>query len=112
MILMNIIEITKIYFKSFSDKNIIKLTDLYDDDVILKDWDINIKGKKNVIKANENLFNSVKSINIFIKNIYNDKLVVISEINIIINDNTKLNVVDIIKFNNNFKIIEIIAYKS
>ena len=58
------IELVNDYFKSFSDKNLGKLTKLFSDDVCLTDWEINAVGKPDVIAANKKIFDSVQSISI------------------------------------------------
>ena len=50
------------YFEKFSNKDIEGLEKLFSEDVILQDWDILAKGKKEVVDANKNIFDSVNSI--------------------------------------------------
>ena len=108
---MKKIKITKSYFTYFSNKDIYKLEKLFDKNISLKDWDINVEGKQEVIKTLKNIFTSVDTIKIIPKNILNDKIVVVCEIDILINNTDTIHVVDIIKFNKELKIIEISAYK-
>ena len=108
---MSIVDIVKSYFEFFSNKDIQKIENLFAENITLKDWEINVKGKKNVIQANKNIFNSVNSIVVTPKNIYQDNLVALCEIDIFINSNENLKVIDIIKFNDKKEIIEISAYK-
>lgn len=77
----------------------------------MQDWDILAKGKKQVIDANKNIFDSVESISVTLNNLYLDELVAICLIEIIINNEETLKVIDIIKFNDENKIIEVSAYK-
>ena len=99
------------YFEIFSNKDIKGLKNLFSDDVILQDWDILAKGKKQVIDANKNIFDSVESISVTLNNLYLDELVAICLIEIIVNNEETLKVIDIIKFNDENKIIEVSAYK-
>ena len=99
------------YFEKFSNKDIEGLEKLFSEDVILQDWDILAKGKKEVVDANKNIFDSVESISVTLNNLYLDKLVAICLIEIIINNEEILKVIDIIKFNDENKIIEVSAYK-
>jgi hypothetical protein len=103
--------LVKTYFEIFSNKDIKGLKNLFSDDVILQDWDILAKGKKQVIDANKNIFDSVESISVTLNNLYLDELVAICLIEIIINNEETLKVIDIIKFNDENKIIEVSAYK-
>ena len=99
------------YFETFSNKDIKGLENLFSDDVFLQDWNILAKGKKQVLDANKNIFDSVESISVTLNNLYLDKLVAICLIEIIINNKEILKVIDIIKFNDENKIIEVSAYK-
>jgi len=99
------------YFETFSNKDIKGLENLFSDDVFLQDWNILAKGKKQVLDANKNIFDSVESISVTLNNLYLDKLVAICLIEIIINNEETLKVIDIIKFNDENKIIEVSAYK-
>ena len=99
------------YFKKFSNKDIDGLSLLFDESVILKDWEIFAKGKAEVLDAISNIFNSVDSISIELDKLYLDGKVSICVIDIVINKFEVLKVVDLIKVNNDNKIIEISAYK-
>ena len=103
--------LVKAYFEIFSNKDIKGLDNLFSDDVILQDWEILAKGKKQVLDANKNIFDSVESISVNLNNLYLDELVAICLIEIIINNEETLKVIDIIKFNDENKIIEVSAYK-
>ena len=103
--------LVKTYFEIFSNKDIKGLENLFSDDVILQDWEILAKGKKQVLDANKNIFDSVESISVTLNNLYLDELVAICLIEIIINNEETLKVIDIIKFNDENKIIEVSAYK-
>ena len=68
--------LVKNYFEIFSNKDIQGLENLFSDDVILQDWDILAKGKKQVLDANKNIFepnikSNIKQKNISRKNITN-----------------------------------------
>ena len=58
----NIKDIALSYFKKFSDKNINGLREMFADNVTLRDWDIDKQGIESVLKANLNIFQSVKTI--------------------------------------------------
>ena len=78
--------LVKTYFEIFSNKDIKGLKNLFSDDVILQDWDILAKGKKQVLDANKNIFDSIDSISVTLNNLYLDELVEICLIEIIINN--------------------------
>jgi len=112
------------YFRLFSDKNIDALFHMFDEEVSLRDWEIEVQGRVNVLTAMRETFESVESIQVDIINIYEltyEKKVV-AELDIAINkkvrstefdvtDNERLAVVDIIKFSDEEKILAIKAFK-
>lgn len=104
---------TKNYFIAFSGKNTKKLNDMYADSISLIDWNDSAQGKENVLKMNQNLFNSFDDIKINIKNMYCVKNVASCEIEILLhnkNKRTTLKVVDIIEYDESEKIVAIRAY--
>ena len=98
------------YFKTFSEKNLDGLREMFDDNVTLRDWDIDKKGIESVLKANLNIFQNVKTINAIPQNIISENNFVFAELKIVVNDN-ELKVVDLIEFNKKGKIISIKAFK-
>ena len=99
------------YLKCFSSKKISSLKDFFSTDIVLRDWEIEAHGIDEVIEANKNIFNNVKSIFVEIKNLYQEGNIVIGELEIIINKSETLFVVDIFEFNEKNKIKRIFAYK-
>jgi len=99
------------YFKTFSEKDIDGLREMFDDDVTLRDWDIDKKGIENVLKANLNIFQNVKTINAIPQNIISENNFVFAELKIVVNEDEELKVVDLIEFNKKGKIISIKAFK-
>jgi hypothetical protein len=103
-------KIVENYFRNFSNKNLNELEKIFSDDILLKDWDRSVSGKKEVLATIQDLFDSIDTISINIKEFYLHDPVTICVIEVIVNNKTKLNVIDLIKFNKK-KIIEISAYK-
>ena len=66
--IINIKDITLSYFKKFSEKDINGLRDMFDDNVTLRDWDIDEQGIESVLKANFDIFQHIKTIFHFIFN--------------------------------------------
>lgn len=98
------------YFDLFSNKKIEELSELFSDDIILKDWDINSSGKDNVLESIKNIFEKINSISISLNEYYEDNNNSICEITLDA-DNNKINIVDIITFDETGKIQKINAYK-
>lgn len=114
---MNYIDYAQSYFKAWNKANLELLEEMFDNDCLLRDWEISVKGKQNVLKANKNIFSSVQSIKANILDLYesvskskNGYKVIIAELEIIVNKKEKLLVTDIIEIDNN-KIKSIKAYK-
>jgi len=100
-----------IYFENFSKKNISALRKNFADDIYLRDWVIEQSGIDNVIKVIENIFVNNSSFEIKPLNLLAENNQVSAEIEILINRKELIRVVDVIKFNDQKKIISIIAYK-
>ena len=107
---VNIKETALSYFKTFSEKNIDGLREMFDDNVTLRDWNKNYQGIKSVLEENLNIFQNVKTINAIPQNIISENNFVFAELKIVVN-NDELNVVDLIEFNKKGKIISIKAFK-
>jgi ketosteroid isomerase-like protein len=98
------------YFETFSRKDLDSLADMFTDTAVLRDWTGSADGKANVLTANKNIFDSVDSITVTPLALYEDGNTVSAEIEVLINNDLKLLVVDIITFENN-KISSLRAYK-
>ena len=107
----NIKDSAQSYFTIFSEKNINGLREMFDDNVTLRDWDIDKQGIENVLKANLNIFQNVKTIKAIPQNIISENNFVFAELKIIVNSDEELKVVDMIEFNKKGKIISIKAFK-
>ena len=59
---MKYVEICNEYFKVFSNKDISKLSEMFEDASVLRDWNKTFNGKQEVIKENKNIFDSVETI--------------------------------------------------
>jgi hypothetical protein len=100
------------YFKSFSDKNIDLLSEMFSDEIELTDWNISAIGKDEVIEANRNIFNSVNNIQITPINFYlKSDFSYAAHISIVIDGIENLNVIDVIEFGDDGLILSINAYK-
>lgn len=103
----NIIKLTEQYFKCFIEKDIKGLRELYDENVTLKDWDVQSVGIENMIRSNTSLF--LLNYNLVINKISVSENVSFNSITIDFG-NEKIEVLDVIEFNND-KIVSVRAYK-
>lgn len=99
----------KKYFELFSNKDLEGLKNLYDDNIILKDWNGNWNGKQAVINMNNNLFQNVKFLKINIKdqNQINNRSYCHIDIKV---DDVILDVIDVIDWTEDLKIKKIEAF--
>lgn len=98
------------YFSFWGNKNIKGLSNIFEDEILLQDWESTIKGKKNVLDFNLKFFDAVQTIDYKVLSIVNHKNLVFSELEIHI-DGNKIFVLDKITFDDYFKIKTIRAYK-
>ena len=103
-------KITRNYLKYFERKDFESLKNIFAEKIKLKDWENNLKGKTKVLNFNRKIFSKVQKIVIKKQKISVSKNTVFADLKLII-DNNKLNILDVIKFNNNKKIISINAYR-
>jgi limonene-1,2-epoxide hydrolase len=99
------------YFNAFESKDLSTLRELFDNDVTLRDWDVEATGVDSVIAAATKIFNSVEFISVQVINIFHDGNFVVSELIITINKTESVRVVDILEINSLYKICSIRAYK-
>ena len=99
------------YFKYFNNQDVIKLSRMFDENIVLVDWVIKVTGKSKVIEANKNIFKKFKKIKVKIKKMLTNKNIVIAELEIKLSSKLKINVVDILEFNEFGKLKKITAFK-
>ena len=98
------------YFEYFNNQDLLNLSKIFSNKIRLKDWEIDVIGKKNVIKANKNIFNKFPKINVKIIKIHFsiDDIFVIIKVKL---DKQKtIEVIDKFKINKRNEIKEIRAY--
>jgi hypothetical protein len=96
------------YFKAFNEKDLDTLAHLYSEDVTLKDWMGRWETKPMVLEENNNLFTSQPNLSIILNRIENKSNTSYCYISIGLED-TKLEVLDCIYFNEGGKISHIEA---
>ena len=110
---LNLNNLTHEYFKRWNNKSITELSILFSEDIKLRDWNIDVSGFDDVVQANLNIFKELPNIKAEILKLFvcENKKTVTAELLIHLNNNDKINVVDIITFNDNGKIKSIRAFK-
>ena len=96
------------YFERFSNRDVKGLSHLYSQDVRLLDWNIDVEGKEEVLNANASLFDLDFTLDVH--TITHSGTKTFNEITITIGEE-KLEIMDVITFNENYQITNITAYK-
>lgn len=104
----NYLIVTEMYFNAFKDKNLDILSKLYSDNVELIDWTGAWYGKHSVLEANKDLFKS--DFNLSVDSSLQLENVTYNHITIRF-ESEVIEVMDVIKFNSNFEIESIRAFK-
>lgn len=110
---MNTQQLVLEYFKKFMSKDLTGLADMFSEDIVLVDWDINVSGRDEVLKVNKKLFENTNSICVTPIRIVSNDSTVAAEIKVEISteeQDIRLNVVDFIEFKEG-KILSVHAFK-
>lgn len=99
---------TEEYFEAFASKDIEKLSEIYSDGINLIDWNGTWVGKKNVLSTNKELFQIEFTLKVLDTIQYEDRTF---NTLIIEMGGESVEVMDVIKFNKDFEIEYIRAYK-
>jgi len=106
----DLLKIAKDYFVVWSNKDLTTLGQMFSEEIVLKDWEKDYVGKQNVLKANEEIFNNTTNLSVTVHDISHTDDIVFARLTVNAG-NKKIPVVDVIKFNDNFKISSIRAYR-
>lgn len=106
----NNLEIALSYINKYQNKDLLGIEEMFDKNIVLRDWKIRVEGKENATKETRKNFESVDSIKIEILSVYENNNSVAAELKIIINDSEELYVMDVITINQDRKISSIKAY--
>ncbi len=104
------IKLTKRYFECFSNQDIDALSDMFSDNITLKDWNTFVSGKRHVLDVIKGIYEAVTEISVVPTLIVSSGNTVISEISINVNSEI-IEAVDVIEYSDG-KIMAIRAYKN
>ncbi len=107
----DIYNLLDLYFYNFKTKNIKELEKMFDDKVKLRDWNIEVTGKSDVVAANQDIFDNTGEIQIKrLSTLAHESGLTFSEL-ILTANGEEIKVLDVIVFNDDSKITSIRAYK-
>ena len=109
--MINLKSTCKNYFFDWSDKKLDKLEELFDDEIRIRDWTGTAFGKTQALEFNKNIFDAVKTSTALPLYMYQDELTVACRLNVYINNDNAFEVLDLITFNEQGKIVEILAFR-
>ena len=98
------------YFVAWSDHDLHRLKLLFDEKIVLKDWDIYAVGIDDVLNANSNIFKNVPDIKVKVLGMAVHQEKVFAAIKVLISEEESIDVVDILEFENDL-IRKIKAFK-
>tara|TARA_Y100000114_G_scaffold92212_1_gene85686 strand:- start:634 stop:1008 length:375 start_codon:yes stop_codon:yes gene_type:complete len=107
---MEWVEVFIQYLRAYEQKDLDSVSDMFADDIALRDWKISVKGKRLAVDETRKNFENADSIEIDVLSTMVNEKMVSGELKIVVDKSETLFVVDVLKFNENGKIIAIHAY--
>lgn len=98
------------YLRHYSRRDLDPISDMFADNVTLRDWNISVTGKAAAVAETRRNFESSRSIEIRALGIYEGGDTVAGELRIVVDGKIELHVVDVIGFDPDGKIKSIRAY--
>ena len=116
---MNYVDNCREYFQAFEDRDLKTLERKYHSQIRLLDWEVSVSGKADVLKVNEDFFNSIDNLSVIVKkqgveiDQTAETILVFNEIEVCVNQSDdKFVVVDVIEIEIKSSLIKSIrAYK-
>ena len=91
-------EIANNYFAAWNDHDLHSLKVLFDEKIILKDWDIYEVGIEAVLNANSNIFQNFPNIKVEVFDMSVSQKKLMAEIKVFINEEKSIDVIDVFEF--------------
>lgn len=108
---MTHIELLRVYLRHYADKNLEAISAMLAEDVHLRDWNISVYGKAEVMRETARNFAEAASIDIQILDIHENANTVAGELHIVVDGTIDLYVVDVVTLNKQGKVTAIRSYK-
>ncbi|AXT40043.1 nuclear transport factor 2 family protein [Alteromonas sp. BL110] len=98
------------YLNAYEKKNLDSISDMFSDDIALRDWKISVQGKSLAIDETRKNFANADSIEIHVLSTMANDNMVSGELKIVVDKAETLFVVDVVTFDEDGKITSIHAY--
>ncbi len=102
---------TKKFLAAYEAKDLATVSEQFSEDVVVRDWNIEIVGKVNALKTFAKNFEDATSLSIELAQLHTSANSVAAEIEITVNSSEVLRVVDVLTFTEDGLIASIVSYK-
>ncbi|WP_298145461.1 nuclear transport factor 2 family protein [Flavobacterium sp.] len=109
--ILNHTEICLLYLQSYQDKNLTAVSELFADQIVLRDWNLRVVGKDAALDETRKNFEAAQSLHIEVLQTYENTKSVAAELIITVNNSEILHVIDVLDFDDQGKIVAIRAYR-
>ena len=99
------------FLAAYASKDIERISDMFDEMVILRDWNYEVVGFDDALVEFKKNFDEAQTLELDIKNIFTHDSSAAVEQEVVVNRDVKLHVVDVISFNAVGKVTSVVAYK-
>jgi ketosteroid isomerase-like protein len=103
-------KLTRRFIELYAAKDINAISDMFSEDIVLRDWNYEVVGKDAAIIEFTKNFDEAETLHISIKNIYLSELSGAAEIEVTVNG-LILGIVDVVTFDSADQITSVIAYR-
>lgn len=108
--MQNIEQLTRRFLELYAAKDINVISDMFSEDIVLRDWNYEVVGKDAAIIEFTKNFDEAETLHISIGNIYLSELSAAAEIEATVNG-LILGIVDVITFDSAGHVTSVIAYR-
>ena len=103
---------TNEFLTAYQNKDLAAISEMVSEDVLLRDWNLEVSGKDALLYEFDKNFRSSNTIKIEVKNHYLSDLAVMAELQIVVDEQIVLAVVDRLSFESSGLVTEIVSYKA
>jgi steroid delta-isomerase len=98
------------YLAAYEAKQLDAIAPMFDDDIVLRDWNLCVRGKEAALRETRKNFEAAQSLRIEILRLHESGATVAGELRITVDDATVIHVIDVVDFTASGRIAAIRAY--